>query len=200
MRKGQLPLSHSSQHLPRLIISAIIVLNDQPHNRLHQARNNSSTPPVPSSVPFHHRLRYASNCGEHAIPPQSCQPIHTILVQRPLASFLSRTSIPPIPMSNLSSAITRPRDRLPEPLHGLAESSKRRWRLDTCVCVKTASNAMAPDVRWRSYSGTTLPVTQHLQCSNAFSPKIAHHIPLHHRHSTAAESVRISRRPPHQIP
>jgi hypothetical protein len=62
-----------------------------------------------------------------------------------------------------TSPATSPRDRLPEPLHKPWLS--RPYPFDTCV--KTA----IPDVRQRSYSGTTLPVTQHLQHSKALFQK-----------------------------
>jgi hypothetical protein len=179
VRKGQLPSSHSSQQPP----SRSSHLND----RLHQARKASSTALGPSPLCFHHRLRRkvrgarntAANMPavqEAAYQPRPC----------PLTSFLSRPSIsmspcpissPPPDQTSGSSAGT--------PTQGLAESS----------LFHTVKTAAMPGVRRRSFSGTTLPVTQHLQHSKRLfqktcSPPVHH--PLYHHRPATAESARTS--------
>lgn len=170
VRNRQLPLSPSSQQPPSSHSS-------HPNDRLHQARKASSTALGPSSLRFHHRLRLkvrgarntAANMPgvqEVSYQPRPC----------PLTSFLSR---PSIPMSQ-----TRPRDRLPEPL-------RRAW-LSLPYPFDTNLKTPIPDVRRRSFSGTTLPVTQHLQHSKRLFQKTCSR-KVHHQSTTTRYIITVRR-------
>lgn len=160
-RKGQLPSSHSSQQRSSRSPHPL----RHPNDRLHRARKASSTPLGPSSRRLHCRLRLkVRRVHSTAAMMPAVQEATYYSRPRPLTSFLSKTSIQvspcPIP--------PRPRDRLPEPepLHGLGRIVWGPYPFD--ICMKTA----IPDIRRRSYFGTTLPVTQHLQDSKRRSENL----------------------------